>query len=123
MREGETTTPNLKRRSSAFQQPSSVLQLCGRTPQAKLYVTTNPPAEAGHALLVVPAFALCVLGWSQLHTCPLTFNALGLMVQCSGFAAQVLPSPIDPDVHGLHLFALRQLHVHLLYSFAQMGTC
>lgn len=44
------------------------------------------------------------------------------MVQRAGFAAEVLPCPIDPDVHGLDLVPLRQLHVHVLDSFAQVGA-
>lgn len=44
------------------------------------------------------------------------------MVQRAGFAAEVLPSPVDPDVHGLDLLPLRQLHVHVLDGFAQVGA-
>lgn len=53
---------------------------------------------------------------------PLTFQALGFVVQRAGFAAEVFPSPIDPDVHGLDLLPLRQLHVHVLDGFAQVGA-
>lgn len=55
-------------------------------------------------------------------TCPLTFQALGLVVQRAGFAAEVLPRAVDPDVHGLDLLPLRQLHVHVLDGFAQVGA-
>lgn len=55
-------------------------------------------------------------------TCPLTFKALGLMVQRAGFAAEVLSCPINPDVHGLDLLSLRQLHVHMLNGFAELGA-
>lgn len=53
---------------------------------------------------------------------PLTFQALGFVVQRAGFAAEVFPSPIDPDVHGLDLLPLWQLHVHVLDGFAQVGA-
>lgn len=44
------------------------------------------------------------------------------MVQRASFAAEVLPCPIDPDVHGLDLLPLRQFHVHVLDGFAQVGA-
>lgn len=47
---------------------------------------------------------------------------LGLMVQCAGFAAEMLSCAINPDIHGLDLLPLWQLHVHVLDGFAQVGA-
>lgn len=49
----------------------------------------------------------------------LTLNILGFRIQSSGLAAQSLSRPIYPNVHGLDLFPLREIHVLLLNSFVQ----
>ncbi len=52
----------------------------------------------------------------------LTLNLLGLKIQSFGLASQSLSRPVNPDVHGLDLLPLSQIHVLLLNSFIQFRT-
>lgn len=51
-----------------------------------------------------------------------TIDCLGLHIQSPCLAAQPLTRAIDPDVHGLDLLALSQLHVFMFDSLVQLGT-
>lgn len=51
-----------------------------------------------------------------------TLDALGLVVERPGLAAQSLPRAVDPDVHGLHFVPLRKLHVLSLHHLAELSA-
>lgn len=52
----------------------------------------------------------------------LTFDTFGLVIQCLSFAAESLSCSINPNIHGLNLIPLWEVHVLLFHSFAQGGT-
>lgn len=70
--------------------------------------------------------------WSFLSQCfvlriysshaDVTHDSLGLWIQSPCLAAQPLTGAVNPDVHGLDLVALNQLHVLLFDSLVQLGT-